>query len=876
MSWVYSPQWQVAVAKVNAARQQISDLYLCETASDVECTLSTGATVGEAHFKLADTDGLITHSLEAAPHAMDVVTLLLRNRHNQWGIAWTGVIDSAVPHIDPNEGVFINIKATSPQKYFEVRRQTQNDVLALAAAAIIGVKGSDVLRFACAAQRVNFPGPLLGLPDAIGHREPWYQQAWIFVDPQADSGMHSWSQGIASGIFTAPDYQPWNAVLSPLSASSGLEWFFDECGRLVWRLPGFLQDTRLAKAIPLDEILSLDMGESDQDVVTRIEVRWGVLQNTQTAAYWQAPPAMVQQLGSRTLTVPAEWVVGQDEAMSLAQLMGQFYAANMLIGSVTVPANSYYQVGSLVEIPTVKGHTGGIFYVAAKMISLHWGGQCVEILGLKYGRNKHAQFPMLGKQTYSSLYLLPDKVSKTDPLASLQFNVGTNQNIFTLVLSAGVKPGQVIADPKLLPVGATIRMRNAGQGIGVTGADAAQVGAVAGTSPNGEYTVLAGKAGQGYVLYVSDIGKFPQVYIDIQDPGPGVDPTLRGNIKSSNAPNASGAGSTPRGSYFPSTPDALAAAAATLGHPAINLAQEALGFALAQHKLPYISGTQGPGSFDCSGLVYFAYVSSGYSWPRLTAGAQYRYLLGNGAVERSLSETPQDGDLLFYGDMNDVNRQHVGFYVQGGLYSAMNDRDGIGTVNDYLQGDSYAGLSVTHVLNMQNFGVTTVAAPVPTGSTGNFTPASINTATGLVLGPPLGVTSYWPVIYGALTEVLGPPSVNTQIAAIAMTGKETSFVTLDENNPTAPYAPYWGRGFIQLTWSYNYKMYGDLLGVDLYNNPSFALEPSTAARILAWYFKQHGIPALADARNWQGVADEVNRGDPRSYIFLHYVTQLGG
>lgn len=43
---------------------------------------------------------------------------------------------------------------------------------------------------------------------------------------------------------------------------------------------------------------------------------------------------------------------------------------------------------------------------------------------------------------------------------------------------------------------------------------------------------------------------------------------------------------------------------------------------------------------------------------------------------------------------------------------------------------------------------------------------------------------------------------------------------------------YYGRGFCQLTWKYNYKRFEDLLGVPLVNNPDLALEPKTAAQIL--------------------------------------------
>jgi putative chitinase len=49
--------------------------------------------------------------------------------------------------------------------------------------------------------------------------------------------------------------------------------------------------------------------------------------------------------------------------------------------------------------------------------------------------------------------------------------------------------------------------------------------------------------------------------------------------------------------------------------------------------------------------------------------------------------------------------------------------------------------------------------------------------------------------------------------------------------------PYWrdgffGRGFVQLTWRRNYEAMGKRLGIDLARNPSLALRPDIAARIL--------------------------------------------
>lgn len=43
---------------------------------------------------------------------------------------------------------------------------------------------------------------------------------------------------------------------------------------------------------------------------------------------------------------------------------------------------------------------------------------------------------------------------------------------------------------------------------------------------------------------------------------------------------------------------------------------------------------------------------------------------------------------------------------------------------------------------------------------------------------------------------------------------------------------YYGRGYVQLTWDYNYKKMGDLLDIDLVNNPEMAMEPKVAAAIM--------------------------------------------
>jgi Chitinase class I len=43
---------------------------------------------------------------------------------------------------------------------------------------------------------------------------------------------------------------------------------------------------------------------------------------------------------------------------------------------------------------------------------------------------------------------------------------------------------------------------------------------------------------------------------------------------------------------------------------------------------------------------------------------------------------------------------------------------------------------------------------------------------------------------------------------------------------------YYGRGFVQLTWKYNYELYTKILGLDLVNSPVLALRDSVALFIL--------------------------------------------
>ena len=94
--------------------------------------------------------------------------------------------------------------------------------------------------------------------------------------------------------------------------------------------------------------------------------------------------------------------------------------------------------------------------------------------------------------------------------------------------------------------------------------------------------------------------------------------------------------------------------------------------------------------------------------------------------------------------------------------------------------------------------------------------------------------------------------LNTQIAYILATVKRETGDTFkpvregdwvghtstDEYRRTHyRYYPYYGRGYVQITWDYNYRKYSDKLGVDLITNPDKALEPNNSLYILIDGFK---------------------------------------
>lgn len=89
--------------------------------------------------------------------------------------------------------------------------------------------------------------------------------------------------------------------------------------------------------------------------------------------------------------------------------------------------------------------------------------------------------------------------------------------------------------------------------------------------------------------------------------------------------------------------------------PSSGRGGQLVAYAMAQQGKPYVWGTVGPNSFDCSGLVVAAYSSIGVKVPHQT-GDLTRL---NGAMSVSRAQL-QPGDMVF------PHGGHVGIYIGGG------------------------------------------------------------------------------------------------------------------------------------------------------------------------------------------------------------------
>lgn len=87
--------------------------------------------------------------------------------------------------------------------------------------------------------------------------------------------------------------------------------------------------------------------------------------------------------------------------------------------------------------------------------------------------------------------------------------------------------------------------------------------------------------------------------------------------------------------------------------------------ALTQVGKGYVLGTQGPNTYDCSGLAYYAMINAGFSATRMSAAA---YFTNSAWASVSGTSNLQKGDLIFFRSETSSNITHMGIYTGNGQF----------------------------------------------------------------------------------------------------------------------------------------------------------------------------------------------------------------
>lgn len=85
-------------------------------------------------------------------------------------------------------------------------------------------------------------------------------------------------------------------------------------------------------------------------------------------------------------------------------------------------------------------------------------------------------------------------------------------------------------------------------------------------------------------------------------------------------------------------------------------------------------------------------------------------------------------------------------------------------------------------------------------------------------------------------------------------------IRIAARNGTTP-GPFWkGHGLIQITGFDNHQACGEALGLDLVNHPEQLEAVDPACRSAAWFWQEHRLNKWADAGDFDGLSDVINRG----------------
>lgn len=82
------------------------------------------------------------------------------------------------------------------------------------------------------------------------------------------------------------------------------------------------------------------------------------------------------------------------------------------------------------------------------------------------------------------------------------------------------------------------------------------------------------------------------------------------------------------------------------------------------------------------------------------------------------------------------------------------------------------------------------------------------------------------------------------------------------------YYPWYGRGYVQLTWRRNYEHAGEAMGLDLTSDADVVMDPKVSAKILVRGMQEGWFTgkAMSDYNTFEGMRRVVNGTDKASLI----------
>jgi cell wall-associated NlpC family hydrolase len=210
-------------------------------------------------------------------------------------------------------------------------------------------------------------------------------------------------------------------------------------------------------------------------------------------------------------------------------------------------------------------------------------------------------------------------------------------------------------------------------------------------------------------------------------------------------------------------------------------ARAAVNFALSQLGKPYLWGAEGPDRYDCSGLMWAAYRSTGYTLPRVAKGQYY------GTRAKTVSRYALlPGDLLFFSSSGDwTGIHHVGMYIGNGKMVHAPTTGDVVKVSTVWWSRFFAATRVYGAVPASNVGNTQPTVPETTGPAASPSSTSGSPSPSSTSGSPSPSSTSGSPSPSSTTTSPSPSSTTTSPSPTSTTTSPSPTSTTSSPSPTS-------------------------------------------------------------------------------------------